>query len=97
MAAIFRNIFNENDVIFTNDNEVQLKHLLYINNHTEIRYIIAEKLGFEGLAKEFKKFMKKTYLTYDEFEIRYKLSTDLINKISFFYGKKALKYITQFL
>ena len=97
MAKQLLNKITNKTVIFSNDFENKLRDLNNRNCHDEIRVEIANQLGLPGFAKSFNKYVYLPWKTAEQMSERYEITKDFLRIVTYKYGIKATRYLSQFL
>lgn len=97
MSKQLLNKITNKTVIFSNDFENKLRDLNNRNCHDEIRVEIANQLGLSGWAKSFKKFVYLPWKTAEQMAERNEMTKSFLEFVEFLYGKKVVKYLSQYL
>lgn len=97
MAKQLLNKIANKTVIFSDDFENELRDLNNRNCHDEIRVEIANQLGLTTFAEKFNKFVYLPWKTAEQMAERYEITKDFLRVVTYKYGIKATRYISQFL
>ncbi len=97
MAKQLLNKIANKTIIFSDDFENELRDLNNRNCHDEIRVEIANKLGLTTFAEKFNKFVYLPWKTAEQMSERYEITKDFLRIVTYKYGIKATRYLSQFL
>lgn len=97
MAKQLLNKIANKTIIFSDDFENELRDLNNRNCHDEIRVEIANQLGLTTFAKKFNKFVYLPWKTAEQMAERYEITKDFLRVVTYKFGIKATRYISQFL
>lgn len=97
MAKQLLNKITNKTVIFSDDFENELRDLNNRNCHDEIRVEIAKQLGLTTFAEKFNKFVYLPWKTAEQMAERYEITKDFLRVVTYKFGIKATRYLSQFL
>ncbi len=97
MAKQLLNKIANKTIIFSDDFENELRDLNNRNCHDEIRVEIANQLGLTTFAEKFNKFVYLPWKTAEQMAERYEITKDFLRVVTYKFGIKATRYISQFL
>lgn len=97
MAKQLLNKIANKTIIFSDDFENELRDLNNRNCHDEIRVEIANHLGLTTFAEKFNKFVYLPWKTAEQMAERYEITKDFLRIVTYKFGIKATRYISQFL
>lgn len=97
MAKQLLNKIANKTIIFSDDFENELRDLNNRNCHDEIRVEIANQLGLTTFAEKFNKFVYLPWKTAEQMAERYEITKDFLRIVTYKFGIKATRYISQFL
>lgn len=97
MAKQLLNKITNKTIIFSDDFENELRDLNNRNCHDEIRVEIAKQLGLTTFAEKFNKFVYLPWKTAEQMAERYEITKDFLRVVTYKFGIKATRYLSQFL